>query len=207
MISKFLNLEAEKQTKILNAALKEFAQKGYKNASTNEIVREAGISKGLLFHYFKNKKELFLFLYDYCLDTLIKDFYNKVDLGEKDIIARLKQFSMVKLKMLEKYPDIMRFIETAYMEDFIEVKNEIENRNIKLADYNLARAFEGIDVSKFKEGVDVEKAINIIVWIFEGIGNAEIKRAKLDPSSKIDYLKIFKDGDTYIEMFKKWFYK
>ncbi len=207
MFSKFLNLEGEKQTRILNAALKEFAQKGYKNASTNEIVKEAEISKGLLFHYFKNKRELFLFLYDYCLETLIKDFYNKVDLKEKDIIARLKQFSMVKLKMLEKYPDIMRFIETAYMEDSIEVKNEIEGRNAGLADNNLAKAFEGIDVSKFKEGIDVEKAINIIIWTFEGIGNAEIKRAKLDPSSKIDYLKVFKEGEIYIEMFKKWFYK
>lgn len=207
MFSKFLNLEAEKQTKILNAALKEFAQKGYKNASTNEIVKEAGISKGLLFHYFKNKKELFLFLYDYCLETLIKDFYTKVDLGERDIIARLKQFSMVKLKMLEKYPDIMRFVETAYAEDSIEVKNEIESRNSGLTDNNLTKAFEGIDVSKFKEGIDVEKAINIIIWTFEGIGNAEIKRAKLDPSAPIDYLKVFKEGEIYIEMFRKWFYK
>lgn len=200
-------MEIEKQTKILNAALKEFAHKGYKNASTNEIVKDAGISKGLLFHYFKNKKELFVFLYDYCLEVLIKDFYSKVDLEEKDIIARLKQFSMVKIKMLEKYPDIMRFIETAYMEDSIDVKNEIESRNDGLANNNLTKAFEGIDVSKFKEGIDIEKAINIIVWTFEGISNAEIKRAKLDPSSKIDYLKVFKDGEIYIEMFKKWFYK
>ena len=60
-----MSLSEEKQQRILNAALKEFAQKGYKNASTNQIVKEADISKGLLFHYFKNKKQLFLFLYDY----------------------------------------------------------------------------------------------------------------------------------------------
>lgn len=56
LFSKFLNLNPEKQDRILNAALKEFAQKGYQNASTNEIVKEAGISKGLLFHYFNNKR-------------------------------------------------------------------------------------------------------------------------------------------------------
>ena len=50
MFSKFLNLELEKQDRIINAAIKEFAQKGYDKASTNEIVKEAGISKGLLYN-------------------------------------------------------------------------------------------------------------------------------------------------------------
>lgn len=56
---KFLELDKLKQDRIINAAMKEFALKGYKNASTNEIVKEAGISKGLLFHYFTNKKAYF----------------------------------------------------------------------------------------------------------------------------------------------------
>lgn len=46
---KFNSLEAEKQERIINTALKEFARNGYDKASTNEIVKEAGISKGSLF--------------------------------------------------------------------------------------------------------------------------------------------------------------
>ncbi len=46
-------------------ALMEFAVKGYDLASTNEMVKAAGISKGALFHYFASKKDLFLFLCDY----------------------------------------------------------------------------------------------------------------------------------------------
>ena len=207
MISKFLSLDTEKQNRILNAALKEFAQKGYRNASTNEIVKSAEISKGLLFHYFKNKKVLYLFLFDYCIEVLVGDFYTKIDLSESDIIARLRQFSMVKLKMLERYPDIIRFVEVANMEDSIEVKNEIEVRTNKLTDNNIKKAFEGIDVSKFKAGIDVEKAINIIIWTFEGISNTEIKKAKLTPLGKIDYDRIIDEADVYIEMFKEWFYK
>ena len=45
MYSKFLNLDKEKQDRIINAALKEFALKGYDNASTNEIVKSSEISK------------------------------------------------------------------------------------------------------------------------------------------------------------------
>lgn len=207
MLSNFLSLPEEKQTRILNAAIREFAHKGYKNASTNEIVKGAEISKGLLFHYFKNKKELYLFLFDYCLEVIVKDFYNKIDLNESDIIARLRQFSLVKLKILEKYPDIIRFVETAYMEDSVDVKSEIQERNDRLTGEHIRKAFEGIDVSKFKEGMDVEKAINIIIWTFEGMSNAEIKKAKLTNSGEVDYEKIITDADAYIEMFKKWFYK
>lgn len=61
MFAKFLSLDKEKQDRIINAAMKEFAQKGYDKASTNEMVKEAGISKGLLFHYFQNKKQLYFF--------------------------------------------------------------------------------------------------------------------------------------------------
>ena len=44
----FNGLKAEKRQSILNAALGEFADKGYALASTNGIVRRAGISKGAL---------------------------------------------------------------------------------------------------------------------------------------------------------------
>ena len=51
MNSKFFDLKKEKQDRMINAALKVFAMQGYRHASTDDIVREAGISKGLLFHY------------------------------------------------------------------------------------------------------------------------------------------------------------
>ena len=53
MFSKFLNLKPEKQEKILEVAIREFADKGFEKSSTNEIVKGAGISKGILFHYFQ----------------------------------------------------------------------------------------------------------------------------------------------------------
>jgi len=47
MPHKFLALEPEKQSRIINAAIKEFVHKGYNKASTNEMVKDADISKGL----------------------------------------------------------------------------------------------------------------------------------------------------------------
>lgn len=93
VFEKFFNLDSEKQDRVINAAIKEFAQKGYDKASTNEIVKEAEISKGLLFHYFKNKKQLFLFLFDHCIQIITDDFYKKIDLTETDFFKRIRRRS------------------------------------------------------------------------------------------------------------------
>ena len=74
MNEKFFDLKSEKQDKMINAALHLFADNGYKHASTDDIVREAGISKGLLFHYFINKEGLYSFLTDYSVKYLLFEF-------------------------------------------------------------------------------------------------------------------------------------
>ena len=54
MNEKFFDLKKEKsRNRMINAALKIFAKNGYRHASTDDMVAEAGISKGLLFHYLK----------------------------------------------------------------------------------------------------------------------------------------------------------
>lgn len=50
-------LSSEKELAIVNASLEVFSQSEYKHAATDEIAHKAGISKGLLFYYFKNKEE------------------------------------------------------------------------------------------------------------------------------------------------------
>ncbi|MGL4737178.1 MAG: TetR/AcrR family transcriptional regulator [Cellulosilyticaceae bacterium] len=56
--------------RILQAALEEFGQKGYEAASTNAMCKKHEISKGLLFHYYKSKDELFLVCVQKCFDEL-----------------------------------------------------------------------------------------------------------------------------------------
>ena len=55
----FGRLPKEKRRRILNAALEVFAHSDYKRASAEAIAMKAGISKGLLFYYFKNKQALY----------------------------------------------------------------------------------------------------------------------------------------------------
>ena len=66
MNDKFWDLKKEKQDSMIGSALKVFALNGFSHASTDEIVAEASVSKGLLFHYFYSKAGLYSFLIEYC---------------------------------------------------------------------------------------------------------------------------------------------
>ena len=74
MNEKFFDLNREKQDRMINAALRIFAENGYRHASTDIIVKEAGISKGLLFHYFTSKMGLFSFLFDYSIRYMLFEY-------------------------------------------------------------------------------------------------------------------------------------
>ena len=78
MNEKFFDLKKEKQDRMINAGLKVFAQNGYRHASTDEIVKEAGISKGLLFHYFVSKAGYYAFLYDYITRFTILELTSEI---------------------------------------------------------------------------------------------------------------------------------
>jgi TetR/AcrR family transcriptional regulator len=207
MFSKFLSLDSEKQDRIINAAIKEFAQKGYDSASTNEIVKEAGISKGLLFHYFQSKKQLFFFLFDYCYNLVADEFFKKVDLTERDFFKRVRQAVHIKMDLQSKYPDILTFIQEAFMQDSPEIKVEFDKKKQELNAVNTGIIYDGIDLSKFRDDVDPQKILKIISWTFEKMSDEELLKAKMVPGHKIDYEKVFLEAEEYFEVFIKCFYK
>lgn len=205
MISKFLKLEPEKQDRILNAAINEFAQKGYKNASTNEIVKEAGISKGLIFHYFKNKKQLYLFLYDYLMEIMGEEYFHKSWLDEKDFLEKMRMASLTKLELFRRHPLIFKFFLTAYSETDVEVKEEVDVRNQKMIEINLPRIYDNVDMSNLREGVDRQKAIKLIVWALEGYANSKIPEFKT--MDELAFSDLVSELATYLEILKKCFFK
>jgi TetR/AcrR family transcriptional regulator len=56
---RFEKIPPEKRRQILDAAAREFAEKGYDGASLNRIIDDAGVSKGAMYYYFDDKEDLF----------------------------------------------------------------------------------------------------------------------------------------------------
>src|SRR5262245_40426760 len=207
MNSKFLSLEPAKRAPIVNASLKEFARKGFDDASTNEIVKQAGISKGLLFHYFNTKKELFLFLFDYSVEILKTEYLASLNTDERDIFARYRQAALLKVDIIHKHPYVFDFIGVAASTESEQVNEELETRKKHLRALSLAKLFENIDVSKFSSDIDVKRAVNIIAWVMEGYEKQAQKDLQGMPLSRVDYDAFLADFDAYIEMLKNCLYQ
>ena len=85
----FLKLPAEKREKLLEAAAREFAQRPYNEASINQIVKDAAISRGSFYMYFQDKEELFRYVLRQDLDQLTGVLESLLQARNGDIFAAL----------------------------------------------------------------------------------------------------------------------
>ena len=120
MNDKFFDLKQEKQDRMINASLKIFSRGGYRHASTDEIVKEAGISKGLLFHYFGSKLGLYGFLFDYSARFMLLELSREVKRSETDYFALTKQMEQARMQVMKLYPYMQRFLDVALKEENTE---------------------------------------------------------------------------------------
>ena len=107
----FLKLTTEKQNNIINSALAEFASTGYTKTSMNAIAKSAGISKASLFYYFNTKKELYLYLYEYCHEHYIDEVEKMLDTQKKDFFDLYIDYQHRKIKLTKRHPEMFKFIE------------------------------------------------------------------------------------------------
>ena len=66
----------DKKQKIIKAGLKVFSEKGYYNTTTVEIAKIAGVSTGIIYNYFKDKKDIFLHSLKLCFETAFTPMLN-----------------------------------------------------------------------------------------------------------------------------------
>lgn len=201
------NLEDNRRDAILNAALKEFAEKGFDKASTNVIARESGISKGLMFHYINSKKDLFLFLFDYCTDMIDKEYFELVNFKERDIFERLRQSYLLQLELLRKHPWIFEFNKVSVITKSDEINKELEERVKGKQSFCYETMFDLIDESKFREGLDVERCKQLIFWANIGFTNQILEDIRNSEKNELDYDMIVAQLDGFFNELKKVFYK
>lgn len=207
METKFEALDGEKQQRILNAAMREFASKGYDRASTNRIVEGACIAKGLLFHYFKNKKRFYLYLYDRGMRLITEEVFRGVDFSQRDFFARLTQAERVKVDLIRRSPDIFDFLKAAYLEESDAVRKELDERNQGQLALNFQRVFEGVDMAAFREDLDPALVLKTIVWAYEGFAGSYMERIRRMETLDQDYEALLREADQYTEFLKKCFYR
>ena len=78
--------------RILDAAIHEFSQRGYAGASLNTVCAEKGISKGIIYHYFKDKDELYLACVRLSFEQLTQYMRNRKNCFEGSLEEKLQAY-------------------------------------------------------------------------------------------------------------------
>lgn len=168
MNEKFFDLKKEKQDRMINAALKIFASAGYEHASTDDIVREAKVSKGLLFHYFISKLGLYTFLYDYTTRYEQLEYSTNIGKEETDYFGLRARILHAQASCMRNYPYLPLFIDRADHEENEEASHAIGTQIITHAE-QIRAIYERADLSRFREDVDAGMVGKMLNGAFRGI--------------------------------------
>ncbi len=103
------NPEHKTREQILEAALREFHQNGFKGARTSRIAEAAGISRTMLHYYFNTKEALFEAVLNKTFGAVMPHLYRMVA-EEKDLFELLDNLVDTVADMLEENPGLPSFI-------------------------------------------------------------------------------------------------
>ena len=164
MNERFFSLPAEKQLAIINAGYRVFSQNSYKNSPMKEIADAAGVSKSLLFHYFHNKKELFLFLWDRCAEITIEYLTKYGCYGQDDLFESMEKGMQAKIEMARLYPDMTSFAIRAFYEKDEEICAAIQESYHRHFNLKADKARLNMDPEQFIPGLDIPMMYREMYW-------------------------------------------
>ena len=200
MNSKFFDLKKEKQDRMINAALKVFAIQGYRHGSTDDIVREAAVSKGLLFHYFGNKVGVYQFIYDYSVRYMTLELRSSVDSKESDLFTVLKQMERARMHAMRGYPYMQQFLNRSMSEDCYEALLAVEEKKNVLEEACAAIDAQ-IDYTALPAGIDGEKLRKMLDFTIKGLMKERFQNASFQPEM------LYEEVCDYLDVMRKIVYR
>lgn len=129
--------QKKSKEKILQAAITEFSASGYDKVTMENICTRHGISKGMMYHYYSGKDDLFLL----CVQNMYQMMQqyleeNMAELEKKDALHALKEFWMLRESFFGEHPPFKNIFENALLrtpphlfEKIEEIREPIEVLN------------------------------------------------------------------------------
>lgn len=177
----YFKLPLDKRKNLINAGYKVFALSPYKKGSVVSIADNAGISKSLLFYYFTNKKEYYMYLFDTAVEFLNEQKAENIGNEKCDLFELINRSVEQRIKVIHDYPYLFRFVTRAYYESDKEIKLEIQKRKKVLLKIGKEDILKLISYKQFQDPNDAEVLIDIILNIAEGCmrGREDLKEIKI----------------------------
>lgn len=186
-IHKFDAFDETRKRQLINAGFTEFGTHGFQRASLNKILKKSNIPKGLFYHYFTQKEDLYQYLYSYGINVITKRLIDSTVLDETDYIKRLIKNYIIKAEVYHEFEHFEQFIMQVYRDDNQAFLKTINVQDSK--DYVQRFMKDNIDVVKFRTDYH---AANIRV------ASRYMREAMTDIINRIQNMTI-EDIQTYLE--------
>lgn len=201
MNNKFFNLPLEKQQRIINAAYKVFSENSYNKAPMSKIADEGSVSKSLLFHYFMNKLELYMFLWNRSIEQIYRASSEYCVTDTTDFFEMIHRSLLAKCSVIRSYPYLYQFATKAYYEQEPKIKSNIQESFCVVSKDSEDILWRIVDVSKFRQDIDVSLMYREILWASDGYLRQMTLLGKLDADQ------MERDFERTIKQWKKVYLK
>ncbi|MGM8366399.1 hypothetical protein ACLIBG_13110 [Virgibacillus sp. W0181] len=131
----------------------------------------------------------------------------QIDLNETDIFKRIENIGLKKLHIQQQYPQVFDFLVSTKLEESTEVKEIIQQKVEPIYDKSRHKLYERIDYSKFRDGIDIEKVIEILNWTMFGFGEKGLKQINSFENINEFGEHYLKEWEVYSKLLKDSFYK
>jgi len=121
----------DKRQRIIDAAVKVFAEKGFYNAKVSEIAQESGVANGTIYLYFANKDDILISLFEQEMKRIIARMKAEIE-RESDPLRKIERFAAVHLSLIEERKELAEVLQVELRQSSKFMK---EYRNRKFAEY------------------------------------------------------------------------
>lgn len=182
--------------KILQLALNEFANYSYEKSSINRICVEGNISKGVMYHYFKDKDELYLLCIQYCYDTMI-DYYKNKMVEEEDWKEDIKRYFEIRYNFFKENPILQRIFFNTLFRMPEHLKDKIKRITKSLDELNINFAMRILKKMNIRYGLKPEE----IIFLLDAVQNMLHNKfdGKARSNEEVDELSL-----EYSQVVEKW---
>jgi len=153
----FFNLPNDKQQRILDVCIKEFADKTYHKASISRIVKESKIAKGSFYQYFDDKQDVFKYILEYMGNLKMQYFADVLPhMQEMNFFDLLKKLYVSGVVFAKDQPELTKIGNFILKTDDEELKNELMSDNASRSDAFMVSIIQSaIDRGEIRADLDV----------------------------------------------------
>ena len=103
-------LAQSKEQQILEAAEREFLEKGYDGARTTSIAKATGVTHAMLHYYFRTKEQLFEHIIDKKMSEIVPLITHLFGNSDLPLVKRIEEAVSVHFDFVVANPDLPRFL-------------------------------------------------------------------------------------------------